>query len=70
MGARKRLNVTLHVHWLYVYLNLEVFVLNEKLLSSSEIALCKFYCIHKPVDVVHSNPYNTHSPLPTVQSVV
>jgi len=38
-----------------VYLNLEVFVLNEKLLSSSEITLCKFYFIHKPVGAVHSN---------------
>ena len=39
-----------------VYLNLEVFVLNEKLLSSSEITLCKFYFILKPVGFAHSNP--------------
>jgi len=37
-------------------LNLEVFVSNEKLFPSSEIMLCKFYFIQKPVGVIHSNP--------------
>lgn len=59
MGAGTSLNVRYTYIVCIVFLNLEVFVLDEKLLSSSEITLCKFYFIHKPVDVVHR-----HSPPP------